>query len=74
MKNAFSVTSNLQTNFRLKLDFQKVDQQTVVKWSIPSTKHSKQLQSLELPFNILVENRIQIWHKGSYGNVLNPIF
>ena len=45
--------SNLQTNY-FKLDFQKVDQHTRVKWLIHGTKRRKdnQLQSLELPCRI----------------------
>ena len=54
MKNAFSVMSNIQTNYRLKLlDFQKVDQHTGGKWLNHGTKHRKDnlLQSMELPLN-----------------------
>ena len=47
---------NLQTYYHFKLDFQKVDQHTGGKWLIHDTKRRKdnQLQSLELPVNILV--------------------
>ena len=50
-KKMFSFMSNLQTYYHLKLDFQKVDQNTGGKWLIHGTKHRKdnQLQSLELP-------------------------
>ena len=50
----FSFVSNLQTNYHLKLDFQKVDQHTGGKWLIHGTKPRKddQLQSLELPCRI----------------------
>ena len=50
----FSLMSNLQTYYHFKLDFQKVDQQTGVKWLIHGTKRGKdnQLQSLELPCRI----------------------
>ena len=43
-----NVTSNLQTHYQLKLDFQKVDQHTGGKWLIHGAKHRKdnQLQSL----------------------------
>ena len=46
--------SNLQTYYRLKLDFQKVDQHTGGKWLIHDNKRCKdnQLQSLELPYKI----------------------
>ena len=46
--------SNLQTYYQFKLDFQKVDQHTGVKWLIHGTKRHKanQLQSLELPCRI----------------------
>ena len=46
--------SNSQTYYRLKLDFQKVDQCTGGKWLIHSTKRCKdnQLQSLELPCRV----------------------
>ena len=47
----YCVMSNLQTHYRFKLDFQKVDQNTGGKWLINESKHHKdnQLQSLELP-------------------------
>ena len=40
--------SNLQTNYRLKLDFQKMEQRTEGKWLIHGTKHHEdnQLQRL----------------------------
>ena len=46
--------SNLQTYYHFKLDFQKVDQQTGVKWLIHGTTRRKdnQLQSLELPCRV----------------------
>ena len=46
--------SKLQTYYRFKLDFQKVDQHTAGKWLIHGTKRHKdnQLQSLELPSRI----------------------
>ena len=46
--------SNLPTHYHFKLDFQKMDQHTVGKWLIHSTKHRKdsQLQSLDLPWRI----------------------
>ena len=46
--------SNLQTYYRSKLDFQKVDRHTGGKWLIHGTKCYKdnQLQSLELPYRI----------------------
>ena len=42
--------SNLQTYFRFKIDFKKVEQHTRGKWLIHGTKRRKdnQLQSLEL--------------------------
>ena len=50
----FSLMSNLQTYYHLKLDFRKVDQHTVGKWLIHGTKRRKdnQLQSLVLPCRI----------------------
>ena len=47
----FSIMSNVQTHYRSKLDFQKMDQNTRGKWLIRGTKHRKdnQFQSLELP-------------------------
>ena len=53
-KKLFSLMSNLQTYYHFKLDFQKVDQYTGVKWFIHGTKCRKynQLQSLELPCKI----------------------
>ena len=43
--------SNLQPNWCLNIDFQKVDQHAVGKWLIHDTKRRKdnQLQSLKLP-------------------------
>ena len=40
-----------QSRYHSKLDFQKVDQHTGVRWLIHNTKHHQdnQLQSLELP-------------------------
>ena len=45
-----SIMSNLQPNFSLKVDFQKVDQHAGGKWLIHDTKGRKdnQLQSLKL--------------------------
>ena len=53
-KKLFSLMLNLQTYCHFKLDFQKVDQHTVGKWSIHGTKRRKdnQLGSLELPCRI----------------------
>ena len=46
--------SNLQAYYRIKLDFQKVDQHTGRKWLIHGTKRQKdsQLESLEFPYRI----------------------
>ena len=46
-----SSVPNLQPNWCLKIDFQKMDQHTGGKWLIHDTKHRKdnQLQSLKLP-------------------------
>ena len=62
---------SLQTYCHFKLDFQKVDQHTVGKWSIHGTKRRKdnQLQSLEYPSR---ECKHDI--KESKGNMFNPIF
>ena len=51
---AYIYMPNLQTHYRLKLDFQKVEQHTRGRWLIHGTKHHKdhQLQSLELPCRI----------------------
>ena len=45
---------NLQPNWCLKRDFQKVDQHAGGKWLIHDTKRRKdnQLQSLKLPYRI----------------------
>ena len=40
-KKLFSFTSNLQTYFHFKLDFQKVDQHAGGKWLIHGTKRRK---------------------------------
>ena len=49
-----SIMSNLQPNWFLKIDFQKVDQHAGGKWLIHDTKRCKdnQLQSLKLPRRI----------------------
>ena len=39
MKKLFFISSNLQTYYHLKLDFQKVDQHKGGKWLIHGTKH-----------------------------------
>ena len=46
--------SHLQSNFCLKIDFQKVDQHAGGKWLIHDNKRRKdnQLQSLKLPCRI----------------------
>ena len=46
--------SNLQINYNLKLDFQKVDKHTGAKWLVNPQKYHKDnlLQSLELPCRI----------------------
>ena len=74
-RNAFSVISNLQTNYRLKLDFQMEDQHRGGKLLIHDTKHRKdnQLQSVGRPYRISWL-RIQIWYNGADGNVFNPTF
>ena len=48
-ENILSSMSNLQPNWCLKIDFQKVDQHAEGKWSIHDTKRRKdnQLQSLK---------------------------
>ena len=53
-QNCFSLMSNLQTYYHVKLDFQKVDQHTGGKWLIHGTKRHRdnQLQSLQLPCRI----------------------
>ena len=61
MKTAFSVMSNLQNNYCLKIYFKKVDQDTAGvdqdtggKWLIHGPKHCKdnKLHSLEIPCKI----------------------
>ena len=50
-EDLLSSMSNLQPNWCLKIDFQKVDQHAGGKWLIHDTKRRKdnQLQSLKLP-------------------------
>ena len=50
-EDILSSMSNLQPNWCLKIDFQKVDQHAGAKWLIHDTKRRKdnQLQSLKLP-------------------------
>ena len=51
MKMNFRIMSNLKTNYRLKLDFQNVDQHRGDKWLIHSTartiRKDNQLESLK---------------------------
>ena len=51
-EDILSSMSNLQPNWCLRIDFQKVDQHAGVKWLIYDTKRrkDKQLQSLKLPW------------------------
>ena len=53
-ENILSSMSNLQPNWCLKIDFQKVGQHTGGKWLIHDTKRRKDnhLQSLKLPCRI----------------------
>ena len=53
-KQIQSIMSNLQPNYCLKVDFQKLDKHTGGKWLIHDTKHRKdnQLQSLKLSCSI----------------------
>ena len=53
-EDILSIMSNLQPNYCLKVDFQKVDQHAGGKWLIHDTKRRKdnQLQSLKLPCRI----------------------
>ena len=53
-EDILSSMSNLQPNWCLKIDFQKVDQHAGGKWLIHDTKRRKdnQLQSLKLPCKI----------------------
>ena len=70
-----SSMSNLEPNWCLKIDFQKLDQHAGGKWLIHHTKRRKdyQLQSLKLPYRISkLVARCDI--KGSDGTMLNPIF
>ena len=62
--------SNLQPNWCLKIDFQKVDQHAGGKWLIHDTKRRKAWNSpVEYPSRVA---RCEI--KGSDGTMLNPIF
>ena len=53
-EDILSNVSNLQPNFCLKIDYQKVDQHAGGKWLTYDTKRRKdnQLQSLKLPCRI----------------------
>ena len=53
-EDILSIMSNLQPNCYLKINFQKVDQNTGGKWLIHDIKHrnDNQLQSLKLPCRI----------------------
>ena len=58
MKKLFSILSNLQTHYHVKVDFRKLDQHTGGKWLIHGTKHRKdnRLQSLRY---IIVAKMVQ---------------
>ena len=58
-EDILSSMSNLQPNWCLKIDFQKVDKHAGGKWLIHDTKRGKdnQLQSLKLPCRISKLNR-----------------
>ena len=64
-EDILSSMSNLQPNWFLKIDFQKVDQHAGGKWLIHDTRRRKdnQLQSLELPCRISKLSST-VWHKG----------
>ena len=64
-EDILSSVSNLQPNWCLKIDFQKVDQHAGGKWLIHDTKRRKdnQLQSLKLPYRISKLSS-KMWHKG----------
>ena len=64
-ENILSIMSNLQPNYCLKVDFQKVDQHAGGKWLIHDTKRHKdnQLQSLKFPCR-LSKLSCEMWHKG----------
>ena len=53
-ENILSIMSNLQPNWRLKIDFPNVDQHAGGKWLIHNAKlrNDNQLQSLKLPCRI----------------------
>ena len=53
-EDILSSMSNLQPNWCLKIDFQKVDQHAGGKWLIRNIKHRRdnQLQNLKLPCKI----------------------
>ena len=54
MKMMFSITSNVETQYRLKQNLKKMDQHAGCKWLIHGIKHPKdnQLQNLELTCKI----------------------
>ena len=77
-EDILSSMSNLQPNWCLKIDFQKVDQHAGGKWLIHDTKRRKdnQLQSLKLPC-WTSKLSSYMWHTGvrwHHGTMLNPIF
>ena len=75
MKNMFSIMSNLQTHYHVRLNFQKIDQHTGGKCLIHDTKHRKdnQLQAWNSPVEYLSrESKHDI--KEFEGEVFNPIF
>ena len=72
MKEPFSIVSNLQTDYNLKLNFQNMDHHTGGKWLIHGTKHHKdnQRQSLEPPIEY-PSRESKHGTKKSEGNMFN---
>ena len=74
-EDILSSMSNLQPNWCLTIDFQKVDQHAGGKWLIHDTKRPAQGQSVAKRETLL--QNIQVARcdiKGSDGTMLNPIF
>ena len=71
----FCNNSTLQSNFCLKIDFQKVDQHAGGKWLIHDTKRRKENQLQILKLHCRISSWVaRCYIKGSDGTMLNPIF
>ena len=74
-EDILSIMSNLQPNYWLKVDFQKLDQHAGGKWLIHDTKRRKAISCIAWNSPAGYPSRVARCDiKGSDGTMLNPIF